>query len=140
MPLPLLSDGSQEYVETGSDLGNQIEDLKRQFAGFTLETLKQVTDLKSRISRIEHGMAIACGDSPVAISDSSNKWEAIKTRLPPRLREAVDILLLQGSMKRTQLASALKMDYSNCTKNVVTVLKAQGWLIEQNGELSLKPL
>ena len=104
MPQPLLSGHQeQEYVEPGSDLGDELEMLRSQLA-------------------------------------ESNKWDAIKVRLAPRLREAVDVLLLQGSMKRTQLAAALKMDYSNCTKNVVQVLKSQGWLVENNGNLSLRVL
>lgn len=73
-------------------------------------------------------------------SGSENKWEVIKQRLAPRMREAVDILLMQGSMKRTQLAAALKLDYSNCTKNVVGVLVRQGWIVDNGGNLSLKDI
>jgi hypothetical protein len=72
--------------------------------------------------------------------DSADKWAVIKSRLAPRLREAVDILLLQSSMKRTQLAAAMRMDYGNCAKNVVAVLVRQGWLVDNNGNLSLKEL
>ena len=36
--------------------------------------------------------------------------------------------------KRTQIASALKMDYTNCTKNVIGVLKGQ----RQVGEILYK--
>lgn len=76
------------------------------------------------------------GGSPA----SGGKWDVIKQRLAPRLREAVDILLLQGPMRRTQLASAMKMDYSNCIKNVVGILLRQGLMIENGKELALKNL
>jgi hypothetical protein len=43
-------------------------------------------------------------------------------------------------MRRTQLASAMKMDYSNCAKNVIAVLIRQGLIVERGGMLSLKEL
>ena len=70
----------------------------------------------------------------------NGKWGAIKSRLAPRLRDAIDILLVQKAMKRTQIASALRMDYSNCTKNVIGPLLRQGLLVESGGQLSLKEL
>jgi hypothetical protein len=48
--------------------------------------------------------------------------------------------MLQGRMRRTQIASALKMDYSNCSKNVIGILVRQGWVVENGGDLSLKQL
>ena len=80
-------------------------------------------------------------DSPSAGSaPAKGVWDDIKQRLAPRLREAVDILILQKTMKRTQLASALRMHYSNCNKNVIGPLLRQGWLVDNGGNLSLKQL
>jgi hypothetical protein len=101
---------------------------------------EDLNTLKGILFRQYGAFKAAFGDTAIITTEATDKWTSIKQRLAPRLREAVDILLLQGSMKRTQLAAALKMDYSNCTKNVVTVLKAQGWLVENNGNLSLKVL
>jgi hypothetical protein len=96
--------------------------------------------IKSILLRQYGAFKASFGDQAIMTADSADKWSAIKARLAPRLREAVEMLQLQGSMKRTQIAAALKMDYSNCTKNVIGVLKAQGWLVENNGNLSLKVL
>jgi hypothetical protein len=79
-------------------------------------------------------------DAPVNSPAGADKWQAIKSRLAPRLRECVDLLLIQKHMKRTQIAAAMKMDYSNCTKNVIGALLRQGLLQDNNGELSLKEL
>lgn len=78
-------------------------------------------------------------DGPTIAADTG-KWDAVKSRLAPRLRECIDLLLIQKHMKRTQIAAALKMDYSNCTKNVIAVLLRQGLLEDNGGELSLKDL
>lgn len=78
-------------------------------------------------------------DGPTIATDTG-KWDAVKSRLAPRLRECIDLLLIQKHMKRTQIAAALKMDYSNCTKNVISVLQRQGLLEDNGGELSLKEL
>ena len=137
MPQPLLSGHQeQEYVEPGSDLGDELEMLRSQLA----EMQEELNIIKGILLRQYGAFKAAYGDQAIITPDSSKKWDAIKVRLAPRLREAVDVLLLQGSMKRTQLAAALKMDYSNCTKNVVQVLKSQGWLVENNGNLSLRVL
>jgi len=131
MSQPLLS-GEQEYVQEPDEL----ELLKAQVA----DLQEEVNLIKGVLLRQYGAFKVSLGDQVVVTTDAADKWTTIKSRLAPRLREAVDVLLLQGSMKRTQLAAALKMDYSNCTKNVVQVLKSQGWLVESNGNLSLKQL
>jgi hypothetical protein len=113
-----------------------VEMLRAQLS----EMQEELNAIKGILLRQYGAFKTAFGDQAITTSDSSDKWTAIKSRMAPRLREAIDLLLLQGSMKRTQIASALKMDYSNCTKNVISVLKAQGWIVEQNGSLSLKQL
>ena len=113
----------------------------RSQATRAVQALRQQTGGLFQALKILHGeMDKVAPDQPSGSSSNNDadKWTVIKQRLSPRLREAIDLLLLQGQMKRTQLASALKMDYSNCTKNVVGVLKAQGLMIEDNGYLSLK--
>jgi hypothetical protein len=129
---PLLT-GHQEYVEQEP---TEIEVLRAQVS----EMQEQLNTLTSILMRQYGAFKASFGDQAIVTTDSADKWTAIKARMAPRLREAIDVLLLQGSMKRTQIASALKMDYSNCTKNVIGVLKAQGWIVEQNGSLSLKQL
>ena len=135
MSQPLLS-GEQEYVESGSDMGSEIEMLRAQVN----EMQEELNLIKGILMRQYGAFKVSFGDQAITATDASDKWAAIKARMAPRLREAIDVLLLQGSMKRTQIAAALKMNYSNCTKNVIGVLKAQGWLIENNGSLSLKPM
>jgi hypothetical protein len=115
---------------------NELEMLKAQVA----EMQDELNTIKAILMRQYGAFKAGFGDQAIVTADSSSKWDSIKNRMPPRHKEAIDMLLLQGSMKRTQLASALKMDYSNCTKNVVGVLKSQGWIVENGGNLSLKPL
>ena len=131
---PMLT-GHQEYVEEGSE-PTELNLLRDQVA----ELQEEVNVIKGILMRQYGAFKSSYGDQAIVTTDSADKWIAIKARMAPRLREAIDVLLLQGSMKRTQIASALKMDYSNCTKNVIGVLKAQGWLVENNGSLSLKVL
>lgn len=131
---PMLT-GHQEYVEEGSE-PTELNLLRDQVA----ELQEEVNVIKGILMRQYGAFKSSYGDQAIVTTDSADKWIAIKARMAPRLREAIDVLLLQGSMKRTQIASALKMDYANCTKNVIGVLKAQGWLVENNGSLSLKVL
>jgi hypothetical protein len=133
MSQPLLN-GEVEYMEDRAP--DPIEMLRMEVA----DLREELNAIKSVMLRQYSAYRQSFGDQQVVSSDSADKWNSIKQRLAPRMREAVDILLLQGTMKRTQLASALKMDYSNCTKNVVGILLRQGWLIDNGGNLSLKQL
>lgn len=132
---PLLT-GEQQYVEDPSPVDPAIETLHARVD----EMQEELNTIKRILMRQYGAFKADFGDQVIATSDSGDKWVTIKARMAPRLKEAVNLLLLQGSMKRTQIASALKMDYSNCTKNVIGVLKAQGWVVENNGQLSLKVL
>ena len=151
MPQPLLS-GHQEYVEDDAEsaltqlserldeLEGRIEKLEADRPSIQREAV--VIVLKLLTESLRHVVSGKMDLPNVSLSPSSGneRWEAIKSRLAPRLREAVDILILQGPMRRTQLAAALKMDYSNCSKNVVGVLLRQGIAIENGGHVTLKTL
>lgn len=134
MPQPLLS-GEVEYVNE-EQAPDQIEMLRAEI----VELRDELNGIKSIMLRQYSAYRQEFGEQTVTSSDAGDKWNSIKQRLAPRMRDAVDILLLQGSMKRTQLASALRMDYSNCNKNVIGILIRQGWMIDNNGNLSLKQL
>lgn len=145
MSQPLLLNGPEPSVDLSdrvSDLEQQVQLLHADLAHTRKDCEKAILKL---LSPLYKALRPAFGDlDPVAGLDSNgaagSKWEAIKPRLAPRMRDAIDILLMQGSMKRTQLAAALKMDYSNCTKNVVGILLRQGWIVDNGGNLSLKEL
>ncbi len=137
MNQPLLNGTVEsEYVDPGSDLGDEIESLRAQVT----EMQEELSLVKGVLLRQYGAFKASLGDQAIVTTDASDKWAAIKQRMAPRMREAVEVLLLQGSMKRTQLAAALKMDYSNCNKNVIQILLRQGWMVDNNGNLSLKPL
>ena len=137
---------------------SQIEELRGEIESLRSELIASKREFATAAAKIErraivtvlgiiqtamHDVASGKFDlSSVQVSsdNAESKWEAIKQRLAPRLKEAIDILLIQGPMRRTQLASAMKMDYSNCVKNVVAVLIRQGLLIDNGRELSLKEL
>ena len=141
MAQPLLS-GEVEYVEDpGPDVISQLRSEIADMQSGLSALRDEVEAMKSIFRRQYAAFQQVLGDDQVSVSvDTADKWAAIKQRLAPRLREAVDILLLQGSLRRTQLASAMKMDYSNCVKNVVAILVRQGLLVDTGGNLSLKKL
>lgn len=132
---------STHLEERVSILEQEIESLRSELALTRKECERAILKM---LSPLYKALRPIYGEAdPIAGLDggsNGSKWDAIKQRLAPRMREAVDILLMQGSMKRTQLAAALKMDYSNCTKNVVGILLRQGWLVDNGGNLSLKEL
>lgn len=151
MAQPLLSDGNQEYVDSGlsnaelsarvESLNERIEELEARIEQTKRLKQEAVVALLNLLSQSLKHVASGKFDLEEITSDAApSKWEAIKKRLPPRQAEAIDIFLAQGALKRTQLAAAMRMDYSNCTKNVIAVLIRQGLLIESGGQLSLKQL
>lgn len=146
MPVPLL-EGHQEYVASGSDLGQRIDILESRIADLEAgraqvkrDAVVTVLNLLAQSLRHVASGTMDIPDPVIAIDVAGSKWEAIKKRLPPRQAEAIDVFLAQGPLKRTQLAAAMRMDYSNCTKNVIAVLVRQGLLIERGGQLSLKEI
>lgn len=138
---PLLNPAPQEYVLDREELGElrmRIDTLESELKHVKREAVIALLTLLGAALK-----DIAAGKYEIAETPQSSdghKWEGIKQRLQPRMRDAIDVLLLQGTMKRTQLAAALQMDYSNCTKNVIGVLIRQGWIVDNNGDLSLKKL
>lgn len=144
MTKPLLLEGQYEDIpEPGPDpleeriarLENKVAELRQSIQRDSVVLLLNVLHQAMR--------DVAAGKYSIDATTMTNdggKWDSIKSRLAPRLRECVDLLLVQRKMKRTQIAAALKMDYSNCTKNVIGALLRQGLLEDSNGELSLKEL
>ena len=124
----------EELESRVAELEDSIPQIKRDAVVIVLklltESLRHVASGKMEIPDVSQ---------PASVQGEA-RWNAIKSRLAPRLKEAVDILLLQGPMRRTQIAAALKMDYSNCTKNVIGVLLRQGIVIENGGHITLKEL
>lgn len=131
-----------------SALAAEVERLKGELAAVQQESQREKNAIAmlqrnlrpfyDSLQRLFGVMDDVVGEAVAAAGNG--KWEAIKARLAPRLREAIDILLVQKSMKRTQLAAALRMDYSNCNKNVIGVLLRQGLLVDNGRDLSLKEL
>jgi hypothetical protein len=136
----LLTEG-QEYIEESpiEDTLNSVSEIEILQAQVS-ELKEEVNTIKTILLRQYGAYKVSFGDQAIVTTDSADKWVAIKGRLAPRLREAIDIILLQGSMKRKQLAAAMHLGYDNCATNVVSVLIRQGWLVENNGSLSLKVL
>jgi hypothetical protein len=145
----LLDSGDPQYSELPDhvELLSRVRELERR-----LEMLESRLDLVKRDAvvillnlLVKSMKQIASGEFDIddlssASETQSSKWDAIKKKLPPRHAEAIDILMLQGSMRRKQLAAALKMDYSNCSSNLIGPLLRQGWFVDNGGSLSLKDL
>jgi hypothetical protein len=111
-----------------------------------LKEIQRVTLPFYNILRAVHGELDALGITNNGASASSapvahdSRWDAIKSRLSPRLREAVDVLLVHGRMNTTQLAAALKTSRGNCADNIVQKLKTMGIIIKDGRDFSLKTL
>lgn len=149
----LLLNGEVEGagLEEIQRLNDRIEELEAELRLARLQAANAKRDaalamgnLKKQLSPLYRALQMVFGELEAVGDDlpqgGGGKWDVVKQRLAPRLREAVDLLLIQGSMKRTQMAAALKMDYSNCTKNVIGALLRQGLLTDDNGQLRLKEL
>jgi hypothetical protein len=112
------------------------------------QALEVVKRLRNILAPLYSTLRLMFGEMEMVYSESitpsgsanGGKWDFVKQRLSPRLREAIDILMLQGPMRRTQLAAAMHMDYSNCTKNVIGILMRQGLLVEDGKLVKLKEL
>jgi hypothetical protein len=85
-------------------------------------------------------MDIAEVIQPPVNVQANGKWEAVKQGLAPRLRDAVDVFLVRGTMNNSQLAAALRIGRSNCSTNVIGELRRQGLLIKSGNDYSLKTL
>lgn len=149
----LLSGGQQEYLEEKPTdpievLKAELDTLRHDFDQLFSEsavTKSELAEIKQLLYLQFQAFQQSFGNAPgaqagVPSSSAEDKWRVIKQRFAPRLQEAIDILLLQGPMRRTQLSAAMKMDYSNCNKNVLGVLMRQGLLVETNGMIGLKQL
>jgi len=143
----MLTEGEYEDVtERYPDTPDQIKMLRQQFQDFADMVQRQIGELRRDVDAVTKGVLVTAGalsGKPSAGSgsgDQGSKWEQIKRRLQPRLADAIDVLILQGSMSGTQLAAAMRMDRSNCSKNVVSVLLRQGLIVRNGHELSLKQL
>lgn len=75
-----------------------------------------------------------------ATSTGNSRWDAIKARNPGRIAQAIDVLLLHGSMNSSQLAAAMRMNRSNCSNNVVVKMKAMGLIVKNGNDISLRQL
>jgi hypothetical protein len=127
-----------ENRRLGTELATARAQNSRAIAGIRNQMLPWYKAMKALFGEMD---AIS-GEETATANDGSQqaKWEAVKRQMAPRLAQAIDLLMLQGRMRRTQIASALKMDYSNCSKNVIGILVRQGWVVENGGDLSLKQL
>lgn len=155
MSTPLLTSGDDSRVDVIKYLNEQLNEKARELeatraelADVRRENAKALAGIRRVLDPLYKALCVLYGEmEPIggisvadAPQDNREKWDYIKRNLPPRLQQAIDLLLLQGSMKRTQIAAALKMDYSNCTKNVIGLLVRQGWVVDHGGSLSLKEL
>lgn len=136
-----LTEENDRLVQENRRLLAELSAAKAQ-ASRSLSAIRHQLEPWHKAMKVLFGEIEAVGGETVTADDNSQraKWEPVKRQMPPRLAQAIDLLMLQGRMKRTQISSALKMDYSNCTKNVIGVLIRQGWVVEHGGELSLKQL
>lgn len=130
--------GLQERIDS---LESRVDDLQGDLVNAKRDAVVMLLSLLTESLRhVASGKMEMPTVTAVSGDGQDARWTAIKSRLAPRLKEAVEILLLQGPMGRKQIAAALRMDYSNCTKNVIGILLRQGIAIIQDGQIALKKL
>lgn len=127
-----------------AELESDVASLRVQLRSVGQDTSKVIYRLLSPLYKALQPIFGELEDAGVVNTASTpNKsaaWESVKQRLQPRHREVIDVLLLQGQMARRQISSAIKMDYTNCNKNIIGPLLRQGWLVEVGGKIALKEL
>lgn len=141
---PLLLEEKNGEFSTG--IAAQLDHFERRIQ--TLETQLATVKRDAVVALLEilaQSMRhIASGKMQIpnnsADSNAGDKWDAVKVRMEPRQQKVIDVLLLQKSMTRRQIASAVQMNYTNCVNNVISVLIRQGWLLDNGGSISLKEL
>jgi hypothetical protein len=120
----------------------RLERIKNAAIESGVRELRHVTrPLLGALQKI-HGLCDEMGVTEAGASPagSNSKWAAIKQRNPGRIAEAIDTLLVHGSLNSSQLAAAMHIDRSNCSKNVIPKLVSMG-LIRRDGRLlSLKEM
>jgi hypothetical protein len=118
-----------------------LEEEKRRSVNAVGKLRTQLTPLYNALQQLFGDMdAIGGGEAPAAAAGASGKWVAIKSKMPQRHRECIDLLAIAGKMRRGQIAAAMKMDKSNCSKNVIGILLRQGFLVDNNGEIELRQI
>jgi hypothetical protein len=135
MAQPLLS-GEQEYVEPGSDLGIQIQELRDDFELMQ----KAMTQLRQQMNTMQRGLGVAAGEIPVAevaggvAPQFDQRWEAWKQKLGAGTAPArvIDALLTHGPLNRSQLRQAGELGWS--TLDAATARLKNLSLIEKVGD------
>lgn len=119
-----------ERIKTGA-----IEAGVRKLRSSTLQLFRALQLIHGQIDETGIDAQVA-NDGPAA----NSKWDAIKQRNPGRIAEAIDTLLVHGAMSVSQLAAAMRMDRSNCSRNVAGKLMRMGLVVRNGNALSLKTL
>lgn len=133
-----LLSGEQEYVDPGSDLGSQIEELRHEMHQFTEQAGVAISMLRQQVETIRKGLGFAIGDSSSGVAPSApqfdQKWDAWKQKLGSGTAPArvIDALLTHGPLTRTQLRQAGELGWS--TLDAATARLKNLQLIEKVGD------
>lgn len=148
----LLLEGQVDHsAEQIRQLKEQVHDLRQQLTMAIHERdqarkgiARAVATLRQLLLPYYRTMQVIMGEIEEAGIDNAPaadaRWEPIKKRLPPRLRECVELLLAQGSMKRKEIAAAMHMNYTGCVNNVIGRLVREGLVVDNGGKMELKEL
>jgi hypothetical protein len=163
----LALNGESEAVENVSELYQRIEDLESELRTARQETLKAkresedairaITALRAQLMPLHRALRAIFGeinlvvpeDQPVApegtqprsnapAAEGGDKWNYWKARFPGRPAEVIDLLLVQGEMNLSQLASVLRCDRSNLSKQAIFKLNKAGLIIKNGNNFSLR--
>jgi outer membrane murein-binding lipoprotein Lpp len=131
---------NEQLRQTNLEIESELRRVKSENARAISALRAQLSPLFQALRAVFGQMDSISTDAAPEAAPKNAKWDVIKQRLTPRLREAIDILQVQSRMTRTQLAAAMRMDRSNCTKNVVAILLRQGLAVDDGQGISLKEL
>jgi len=142
MSQPLLETTLVEETST-RDLERRVERLESEVNRLKQSVMEAAQKgveiiLRRMFAPLHKATSVMVGETTVEESaQSSGKWEVIKQRIGPKLAEVIDLLLIQGPMTVSQIASATRCS-GEAARQRMDKLRSQG-LIEKNGtHFSLK--
>lgn len=133
---PLLETTLVEESDT-RDLERRVKRLETEIANLkqgAMDAARQGVEvmLRRMFGPLHRATSVLVGDADVEeVSQSDGKWEVIKQRLGPKLAEVIDLLLVQGPMTTSQIASATRSS-GEAARQRMDKLRGQG-LVEKNG-------
>jgi hypothetical protein len=126
---------------TNAELLRRIEKLDKEVLELRGIVKGQADALRMVLSAVLRRMAdeLSAGDVAAAPA-AGGAWDMWKSRVTPRAKQVIEVLLAQREATAKQLCAALKCDPRTLAKGPIYELNRAGLLSKNGGMYSLKPL